>query len=238
MKNRCLAVKTVDYCKFKIINTCKSNILVLFTIINFNILNLFTFVFYNSKICFTFVIMEISDRIKKIIDHYGYSPSEFADTIEVPRSSISHITSGRNKASLDFIVKIKNRFPEIQWDWLIDGQGDMTKQAVQEPEEIDNSAEEINIPEEEEEPSSPLDLFTLAPDFSSPIIEEPDVPEISSSGESDIPTKGTEQNDPDDSQRLAIEEIFAPMQSTGNQERAIKRIVFFFEDGKFEVFTP
>ena len=44
--------------------------------------------------------------------------------------------------------------------------GDMTKQAVQEPEEIDNSAEEINIPEEEEEPSSPLDLFTLAPDFS------------------------------------------------------------------------
>ena len=62
----------------------------------------------------------------------------------------------------------------------------MTKQAVQEPEEIDNSAEEINIPEEEEEPSSPLDLFTLAPDFSSPIIEEPDAPEISSSGESDI----------------------------------------------------
>ncbi|MCT3641067.1 transcriptional regulator [Elizabethkingia anophelis] len=175
--------------------------------------------------------MGISDRIKKIIDHYGYSPSEFADTIEVPRSSISHITSGRNKASLDFIVKIKNRFPEIQWDWLIDGQGDMTKQAVQEP-------EEINIPEEEEEPSSPLDLFTLAPDFSSPIIEEPDAPEISSSGESDIPIKGTEENAPDDSQRLAIEEIFAPMQSTGNQERAIKRIVFFFEDGKFEVFTP
>lgn len=75
----------------------------------------------------------------------------------------------------------------------------------------------------------------MAPDFSSPIIEEPDAPEISSSGESDIPIKGTEENAPDDSQRLAIEEIFAPMQSTGNQERAIKRIVFFFEDGKFEV---
>ncbi|WP_407534112.1 helix-turn-helix domain-containing protein [Elizabethkingia miricola] len=182
--------------------------------------------------------MEISDRIKKIIDHYGYSPSEFADTIDVPRSSISHITSGRNKASLDFIVKIKNRFPEIQWDWLIDGQGDMTKQAVQESEETDNSVEEINIPEEEEESSSPLDLFTLAPDFSSPIIEEPEEPEIPSSGESDIPIKGTEESIPGDSQRLAIEEIFAPMQSTGNQERAIKRIVFFFEDGKFEVFTP
>ena len=199
---------------------------------------MFTFVFYNSKICFTFVIMEISDRIKKIIDHYGYSPSEFADTIDVPRSSISHITSGRNKASLDFIVKIKNRFPEIQWDWLIDGQGDMTKQAVPETEETDNSIEEISISEEEEETSSPLDLFTLAPDFSQQITEEPEVSEIPSSGESDIPIKGTEESIPVDSQRLAIEEIFTPMQSTENQERAIKRIVFFFEDGKFEVFTP
>ncbi|PUB32962.1 helix-turn-helix protein [Elizabethkingia sp. YR214] len=205
---------------------------------NFNILNLFTFVFYNSKICFTFVIMEISDRIKKIIDHYDYSPSEFADTIDVPRSSISHITSGRNKASLDFIVKIKNRFPEIQWDWLIDGQGDMTKQAVPETEETDNSVEEINIRGEEEETSSPLDLFTLAPDFSQPITEESEVQETPSSGESDIPIKGTEESIPVDSQRLAIEEIFAPMQSAENQERAIKRIVFFFEDGKFEVFTP
>ncbi|CAM3695594.1 helix-turn-helix domain-containing protein [Elizabethkingia occulta] len=199
---------------------------------------MFTFVFYNSKICFTFVIMEISDRIKKIIDHYGYSPSEFADTIDVPRSSISHITSGRNKASLDFIVKIKNRFPEIQWDWLIDGQGDMTKQAVPETEETDNSIEEISISEEEEETSSPLDLFTLAPDFSQQITEEPEASEIPSSGESDISIKGTEESIPVDSQRLAIEEIFAPMQSTENQERAIKRIVFFFEDGKFEVFTP
>ncbi|WP_107808262.1 helix-turn-helix domain-containing protein [Elizabethkingia sp. YR214] len=182
--------------------------------------------------------MEISDRIKKIIDHYDYSPSEFADTIDVPRSSISHITSGRNKASLDFIVKIKNRFPEIQWDWLIDGQGDMTKQAVPETEETDNSVEEINIRGEEEETSSPLDLFTLAPDFSQPITEESEVQETPSSGESDIPIKGTEESIPVDSQRLAIEEIFAPMQSAENQERAIKRIVFFFEDGKFEVFTP
>ncbi|WP_407481569.1 helix-turn-helix domain-containing protein [Elizabethkingia meningoseptica] len=182
--------------------------------------------------------MEISDRIKKVIDHYGYSPSEFADTIDVPRSSISHITSGRNKASLDFIIKIKNRFPEIQWDWLIDGQGDMTKSNIPEPEEIYNFVQENDISEDIEESTSPLDLFTLATDFKT--VEQPEEkePEISPSPESVIPVKDTGESISNDSQRLGIEEIFTPMQSTENQGRAIKRIVFFFDDGKFEVFTP
>ena len=52
---------------------------------------------------------------------------------------------------------------------------------------IESGIVRFYIPEEEEESSSPLDLFTLAPDFSSPIIEEPEEPEIPSSGESDIP---------------------------------------------------
>lgn len=182
--------------------------------------------------------MEISDRIKKVIDHYGYSPSEFADTIDVPRSSISHITSGRNKASLDFIIKIKNRFPEIQWDWLIDGQGDMTKSNTPEPEEIYNPAQENDISEDIEESTSPLDLFTLATDFKTAEQPEEEEPEIAPSSESIIPVKDTEESISNDSQRLGIEEIFTPMQSAENQGRAIKRIVFFFDDGKFEVFTP
>ncbi|HIC8645774.1 helix-turn-helix domain-containing protein [Elizabethkingia meningoseptica] len=182
--------------------------------------------------------MEISDRIKKVIDHYGYSPSEFADTIDVPRSSISHITSGRNKASLDFIIKIKNRFPEIQWDWLIDGQGDMTKSNTPEPEEIYNPVQENDISEDIEESASPLDLFTLATDFKTLEQSEKEEPEILPSPESVISVKDTGESISNDSQRLGIEEIFSPMQNTENQGRAIKRIVFFFDDGKFEVYTP
>ncbi|OPC31483.1 transcriptional regulator [Elizabethkingia meningoseptica] len=182
--------------------------------------------------------MEISDRIKKVIDHYGYSPSEFADTIDVPRSSISHITSGRNKASLDFIIKIKNRFPEIQWDWLIDGQGDMMKSNTPEPEEIYTPVKENDISEDIEESASPLDLFTLATDFKTLEQSEKEEPEILPSPESVIPVKDTGESISNDSQRLGIEEIFSPMQNTENQGRAIKRIVFFFDDGKFEVYTP
>jgi transcriptional regulator with XRE-family HTH domain len=54
-------------------------------------------------------------RIKKI------SPSQLADAIGVQRSGISHFVSGRNKPSLEFIIKILTFFPDVNPDWLIFG---------------------------------------------------------------------------------------------------------------------
>lgn len=65
--------------------------------------------------------MELTNRILEIMEKSGLTPSEFADKIEVQRSAISHITSGRNKPSLEFLIKIKNSFPDIDTDWLIFG---------------------------------------------------------------------------------------------------------------------
>ena len=48
---------------------------------------------------------EIIDRVKKIISANGLTSSSFADKIGVPRSSISHVLSGRNNPSLDLIIK-------------------------------------------------------------------------------------------------------------------------------------
>jgi predicted XRE-type DNA-binding protein len=60
--------------------------------------------------------MEFNDRITKVIEFSELSPAEFAEEIGVQRSSISHIISGRNKPSLDFITKIKSKFPDIEWN--------------------------------------------------------------------------------------------------------------------------
>ncbi len=38
---------------------------------------------------------------------------------------MSHILSGRNKPSLDFVMKVINRFPEIDINWLLNGTGEM-----------------------------------------------------------------------------------------------------------------
>ena len=64
---------------------------------------------------------EIIDRVKKIISANGLTSSSFADKIGVPRSSISHVLSGRNNPSLDLIIKILQNFDGISANYLLSG---------------------------------------------------------------------------------------------------------------------
>ena len=50
--------------------------------------------------------MNLSDKIELLIKRKQMSSSQFADVLGIPRSSISHILSGRNKPSLDVVQKI------------------------------------------------------------------------------------------------------------------------------------
>ncbi|WP_313790934.1 helix-turn-helix transcriptional regulator [Allomuricauda sp. SCSIO 65647] len=62
-------------------------------------------------------------RLKTIIGHYELSPSTFADKIGVQRSSVSHLLNGRNRPSLDFVMKVIKTFPEVNLYWLLNGKG-------------------------------------------------------------------------------------------------------------------
>ncbi|NLL29163.1 MAG: helix-turn-helix transcriptional regulator [Bacteroidales bacterium] len=61
------------------------------------------------------------ERIKQIMDNYELTAANLADILEIERSGISHILSGRNNPSLSFITKILENFPEISPDWLLFG---------------------------------------------------------------------------------------------------------------------
>ena len=193
----------------------------------------FTYVNYNYYIC----NMNINDRFTKILEYSGFTASEFADEIDVQRSSISHIISGRNKPSLEFIVKIKNRFPEISWDWIILGQGEM----LQNNSALSTSESKINLKEENSSP----DLFTLIDeDYKNEIfIQENLQKETPREFNTPFPTPKKEKIS--DSQRLEVQEDISEVQNIVNQsitnlptENKIKRIVFFYENGKFEAFEP
>ena len=67
--------------------------------------------------------LEFSKRLQKLIEFYGESASSFAERIGVQRSSISHILSGRNKPSLDFVMKVLKHYPEVELYWLLNGKG-------------------------------------------------------------------------------------------------------------------
>lgn len=69
----------------------------------------------------------MKDRILQIIKEEGMTNTRFANEIGVQPSSISHIVSGRNKASIELISKILHRFPGINTDWLMLGKGEMYK---------------------------------------------------------------------------------------------------------------
>lgn len=66
-------------------------------------------------------------RLEKLLDYYSLTASSFADKVGVQRSSISHLLSGRNKPSLDFILKIMEVFPEVDLYWILNGKGNFPK---------------------------------------------------------------------------------------------------------------
>ena len=81
------------------------------------------------------------ERIQLILKSLNLSPTRLADEIDVQRSGVSHILSGRNKPSLDFVMKILSTYPEINSDWLMFGKGKM----------FNVSSKKESLPEEEEE---------------------------------------------------------------------------------------
>ena len=65
--------------------------------------------------------MDIVTRLEEFIKSKKISKSAFANHIGVQRSSIAHFFSGRNKPSLDFYIKIKEKYPEVDLNWIISG---------------------------------------------------------------------------------------------------------------------
>lgn len=69
-------------------------------------------------------------RLELILEYYTMSASAFADKLGVQRSGVSHLLSGRNKPSLDFVLKLVDCFPEVDLYWLLNGKGSFPKKEV------------------------------------------------------------------------------------------------------------
>lgn len=88
-------------------------------------------------------------RVKKIIKDSNLTNSEFAEKIGVPKSSISHLLSERNKPSLDLITKISKNFEKITMDYLIFGLTEPKKDQIKPSsdlfsyKEIDNTKDSV-----------------------------------------------------------------------------------------------
>lgn len=76
----------------------------------------------------------MKDRIIAFLETINLGSSQFAAEIGVQPSGISHILSGRNNPSLDFVLKVLNRYPELSSEWLLFGKGEMFRDSSPQPE--------------------------------------------------------------------------------------------------------
>jgi transcriptional regulator with XRE-family HTH domain len=95
-------------------------------------------------------------KLEIILQYFNLSASAFADKIGVQRSSLSHLLSGRNKPSLEFVIKITAAFPEVDLYWFLFNKGSFPKsnstETISESEEIqlknkETTKAEVNKPE-------------------------------------------------------------------------------------------
>ncbi len=159
-------------------------------------------------------VNKMLERILLILKTKNLSASQFADEINVQRSSISHILSGRNNPSLEFILKIIKQFPEIDIEWLILGKGQMVKKAQTipfVPKEVDLFSTEPIITESKNEMQEDLELFEP---INSKTIDEKSIEKMV-----------MKENDED--------KIISPKTSTH-----IEKIVFFNSDRTFTEYYP
>ena len=74
----------------------------------------------------------MNNRLQQFLSAENLTQAQFADSINVARASISHILAGRNNPGYDFIINTMKRYPDLNVEWLLTGQGKMYKSRTRE----------------------------------------------------------------------------------------------------------
>lgn len=69
---------------------------------------------------------DFKDRLDHILRSKNLTATKFAELMKIQPSNVSHLLSGRNKPSIDFLIKLKEVFPEYSFDWIIMGRKPIT----------------------------------------------------------------------------------------------------------------
>jgi transcriptional regulator with XRE-family HTH domain len=163
--------------------------------------------------------MNLSEKIELLIKRKQLSASQFADKLGIPRSSISHILSGRNKPSLDVVQKILRVFPEISAEDLLFedrnlGASIVATMTPKDPSSVATTSPSLFdavLPTPSESPKNILPEPTIVQSN----LRRPKEPTVSSRPE--------EVEAPSNPQRL---------------EKSIERVIIFYTDGTFSESRP
>lgn len=173
----------------------------------------------------------MNSRLLQFLSAENITQSQFADTIGVARASVSHILSGRNKPSYEFITAMLRHYPQLNPEWLMLGSGRMYKDSGRQAQQA------VELPDEQ---------LLFPTDFESPERQPAEDNADSSAGRrisaetrttpAHAPGAGAVSQRTDSEQAQA--EIPIPgkvtMPSSGEMQRKVSKIIVFFDDGTFQ----
>ena len=115
----------------------------------------------------------MKERILKIMEREGLTPSKFAESIGIQRSAMSHIISGRNNPSLDVLLKILEKFTYVDSDWLLFGKGEMIRgHVLTEPDLFTNTPKIMTEVQAVPEYRKEIGVETPVNIYKQPVIEQ------------------------------------------------------------------
>ncbi len=161
----------------------------------------------------------MEERIKKFMEYKGISPSEFADSIGVQRSNVTHVLKNRNKPSFQFIEKMLQVYPELNAKWLLLGLGNMIENSVKNKTLFDQLTEPVSV--------SPS-LSTSSEKNTTTIERKKESPKIEETNELKPTPPSTEKKE---TENVIKDQFFS-------QEKPIEKLIVFFNDQTFKVYYP
>ena len=181
------------------------------------------------------------DRINLILKAKNITAKQFAEEIGVQPSGMSHILSGRNNPSLEFVMKVVRRYPEIDINWLLMGKGEMYKGDGLLP---------ASSPKEDGMAGGGHTLFSdvdddpfadIQPVYRGPVDDVPTYREETKETPRPVAEVPVEAEKPLVEERPAaeetsLEEVKAAMQT--REGRRLVKILFFYDDRTFEEYRP
>ena len=208
------------------------------------------------------------DRINLLLKAKNITARQFAEEIGIQPSGISHILSGRNNPSLDFVLKVMKRWPEINISWLMFGKGEMyvspveMQQTTVQPQSIEQEtaesqpveydlfsqpalAAEAQVPQNEnnsvlkEKMQQPGKQDISSNDMNKPL---PYIPTDNSAEKQSVVTKKVAKNNEppktDEISSKSPSKVDVPVQVNVMTKKRIEKIVVLYDDHSFAEYFP
>lgn len=186
------------------------------------------------------------NRINLILRAKNITARQFAEEIGIQPSGMSHILGGRNNPSLDFVLKVIRRYPEIDANWLLLGKGEMyAAEAVERPSQssyIPHMSSETVV--EESKPAAAVPYVPSLFDDEESAAVEPEVKsydEESHSGPS-VAAEPVRREVPADEPRYAPSYVAVPAEQVQQQSDVstprVVRMLLIYSDNTFSEYQP